>query len=137
MSIMTENCIKVQFYGPYRFGGSEAESVFLVPIGKLKGIYMWAIPFEKQFLVYYVGETGVSFANRLMGHLQSYLHGEYSFFEPKEFAKGNKVQLWKGMWKERKGNPRAIHEFIEHYPKFNQELYAFIKQLCSSWHLSK
>ena len=130
MSILIEKTIEVQFYGPYRFGGSESESVFLAPIGKLKGIYLWAIPFENEFLVYYVGETGISFANRLMEHLQKYLHGEYSFFEPREFAEGKKVQLWRGMWKDRKGNPKAIHEFIESYPKLNQKLLMFINQMC-------
>jgi hypothetical protein len=33
------------------------ENVFTCLIGKKKGVYLFAIPFEGKYLVYYVGET--------------------------------------------------------------------------------
>ncbi len=67
----------VQFFGPYYFDGNEDENVFTNRLSKKKGVYLLTIPFQDKFLVYYVGETSVSFANRLLQHVQNYLSGFY------------------------------------------------------------
>lgn len=104
--------IEIQFHGPFHLRKSESENVLLNSISKEKGLYLWTISFENKYLVYYVGETGVSFAFRTMEHIKNYLQGQYSLYEPKEFAKGRKIQLWSGIWKNRKDNPIVIHQFL-------------------------
>lgn len=106
-----------------------SENLLLNPIGKEKGIYLWTIPFENKYLVHYVGETGVSFAYRTMEHIKNYLQGQYTLYEPEEFAKGKKIQLWSGMWKERKSNPAVMHEFLQKYPEFSTKYFDFLTLL--------
>jgi hypothetical protein len=50
------------------------------------GIYLWTIPFEEQYLTYYVGETGRNFVARHTEHVQCYLHGLYRVYDPQLFA---------------------------------------------------
>ena len=98
----------VKWYGPYSFVESADENVFTCLIGKKTGVYLFTIPFEGKYLVYYVGETGVSFANRSLQHVQSYLNGFYRVFDPEEFEKGRKVLLWGGMWKTDRREPKLL-----------------------------
>ena len=60
---MVTNPLKVNWYGPYSFVESEDENVFTCLMGEKKGVYLFTIPFEGKYLVYYVGETGASFAS--------------------------------------------------------------------------
>ena len=83
---MVTTSFKINWYGPYRFVGSEDENVFTCLMGEKKGVYLFTIPFEGKYLVYYVGETGNSFANRLLQHVQSYLNGFYRVFDPEAFG---------------------------------------------------
>jgi hypothetical protein len=61
---MVTDPIKVNWFGPYSFVESEDENVFTCLMSGKKGVYLFTIPFEGKYLVYYVGETGSSFANR-------------------------------------------------------------------------
>jgi hypothetical protein len=63
------------------------------------GVYLWTIPFGGKYLVYYVGETGVSFANRFREHEDRYLNKKYRIYDTAEFVKGNRSKetiLWYG-----------------------------------------
>jgi hypothetical protein len=55
---MSAESLLFQCYGPYKFIGNETESVFTNQNGVQKGVYLWAVPFGDEFLVYYVGQTG-------------------------------------------------------------------------------
>jgi len=59
---MSQNPLLLQGYGPFCFIGEKDENVFLSPIGRKKGVYLWTVPFGGKYLVYYVGKTDVSFA---------------------------------------------------------------------------
>ena len=50
-------------------------------------------------------------------------------YEPEEFAKGKKIQLWSGMWKERKNNPAVMLEFLQKYPYFSTKYFDFLSLL--------
>lgn len=119
--------LSVKWYGPYSFVGCEADNVFDCLMGEKKGVYLFTIPFEGKYLVYYVGETGVSFATRLLQHVQSYLNGFYRIFDPEEFVNGNKVLLWGGMWKTDRRNPKLISEFIDRHEEFAPKILVFLK----------
>lgn len=89
---------------------------------------MFTIPFEGKYLVYYVGETGTSFANRLLQHVQSYLNGFYRVFDPEEFVRGKKVLLWGGMWKTDRREPKLICAFIDRQAELAPKILMFLKQ---------
>jgi hypothetical protein len=110
---MVTDPLPVKWYGPYSFVETKEENVFTSLIGEKKGLYLFTIPFEGEYLVYYVGETGSSFAIRLLQHVQSYLNGFYRVFDPEEFARGKKVLLWGGMWKTDRKEPKLICEFLQ------------------------
>jgi hypothetical protein len=118
----------LKWCGPYSFIESEGENVFTCSLAEKKGVYLFTIPFEGKYLVYYVGETGASFANRLLQHVQSYLNGFYRIFDPEEFAKGKKVLLWGGMWKTDRREPKLICDFINEQAELAPKIIKFIGQ---------
>lgn len=127
LEMVTESLF-VQWFGPYCFAGSESENVFTNSIGEKKGVYLWTIPFDSKYLVYYVGETGVSFAERLLQHVQSYLNGFYRVFDPEEFAEGRKVLVWGGMWKSDRKSPDIMFEYLRQYHKLSDMAHSLLNQ---------
>lgn len=62
----------VEFVGPLSWlGGTGIPSIFEAEIGKRSGLYLWTVPLDAGELVYYVGETGRSFAQRMLEHLDA------------------------------------------------------------------
>ena len=94
---------------------------------KKKGLYLFTILFEGEYLVYYVGETGTSFSIRMLQHVQSYLDGFYRVFKPEEFARGKKVLLWGGMWKTDRKEPKIICEFLQKNSELAPKIVKFIE----------
>ena len=89
--------IVLNFQGPFRWHGSLEEVVFSQEgIIDQPGIYLWCAEQPQGYLVYYVGETGVSFKYRFEGHAKSYYSGEYSFLNTNEFVQGKRVVVWWG-----------------------------------------
>lgn len=121
--------IFVQLFGPYKFDKNADENVFNNKWSEKKGVYLLTIPFGTKFLVYYVGETGVSFSKRILQHVQNYLSGFYRIFDPEEFSKGKKVLLWGGMWKSNRKDPQNIFEFMENQSRLVPKAVRFIEQL--------
>jgi hypothetical protein len=68
----------LQWCGPYKWYGAVPETLFSRPEIKQPGIYIWTIPYDGQYLTYYVGETGRSFDERFKEHTRDYLCGLYS-----------------------------------------------------------
>ena len=120
---------KMQWYGPYKWYGTKDDSFFTQPEARKSGIYLWAIPFEKQYLTYYVGETGKSFANRFIQHTRDYLSGLYRVYEPHQFAEGKKILVWNGMWKPGTRGPHQMLEFLNRYSKLSPIICEFLGQL--------
>lgn len=118
----------VNWHGPYSLIGKDAESVFTCLMSAEKGVYLFTIPFEGKYLVYYVGETGSSFANRLLQHVQSYLNGFYRVFDPEAFEKGEKILIWGGMWKTDRREPKLICDFIDRQPELAPKILLLLKQ---------
>lgn len=125
---MITDFLSVEWFGPYSLVESAEENVFTSSMGEKKGIYLFTIPFEGKYLVYYVGETGTSFATRLLQHIQNYLDGYYRIFNPEEFGKGRKVLLWGGMWKTDRQEPKLICDFLEQNEELAPKIVKFIEQ---------
>jgi hypothetical protein len=121
---MSNQSLSVKWYGPYSF--IQNESLFTNPLGQEKGVYLWTIPYGNNYLVYYVGQTGTSFAIRSFQHLQSYLNGLYRVYDPIKFAKGEKELIWGGMWKPDRKEPKVISEFLLNYRHLAPQIFDFI-----------
>lgn len=105
--VVSAVCLSVKWAGPYCFVGRECESIFTCAVGERHGVYLWAVPWDR-FLVYCVGENGVSFAARMLQHPQAYLSRVYRVFEPEELGVGRKVLVWGEMWKRERQAARFL-----------------------------
>jgi hypothetical protein len=95
--------MNLSFDGPYSWAdASEA------PEASEFGIYLWTVPSQSGHLVYYVGETGVSFSKRLREHNRDHCAAKHRIYKAAEFAQGRKVKLWHGVW-----NPGPDHKSPE------------------------
>ncbi len=125
---MVIESLSLLWHGPFSFIGDQEKNVFTCEVGKKKGIYLFTIPFEDSYRVYYVGETGKDFATRLLQHVQSYLNGFYRVFDPDEFVKGNKILIWGGMWKVDRKEQKNICDFLKRQSELNPKIIHFIEQ---------
>lgn len=91
--------LAVAFGGPFSWPGTaDAPCVFECQQGKSAGVYLWAIAHPEGYLVYYVGETGRSFAQRLLEHYREHASAFYHLNSPKEFTMGERVAVWPGRY---------------------------------------
>jgi hypothetical protein len=121
---MTVSDYKIQWLGPYRFYGTSPDTLFAQAVARQAGLYLWTIPFEDQYLIYYVGETGRSFFDRFTEHAQCYLHGLYRIYDPQLFAQGEKNLIWEGMWKA--GTRDRIGDFLNQYQELSPRIYELL-----------
>jgi hypothetical protein len=95
---MSEEII-ISFAGPFSWPGTpDALSVFDVSEGRKAGIYVWTVPLRDGHLIYCVGETGRTFSARLQEHYMEHAAAMYHVYSPAEFARGEKVALWPGLF---------------------------------------
>jgi len=119
---------EIQWYGSYKLYGTKDDSIFTQPVANQAGIYLWTIPFKNKYLVYYVGETGRSFATRFTEHTRDYLYGFYRVYDPQQFTNGKKRLVWGGMWKPSTRGPHRMLEFLNRYTELSSIIYKFIEQ---------
>jgi len=116
---------EIELIGPLRwYGGDRSQNIFECPDSQKPGIYIWAIPYNQSHLVYYVGETGRSFAERFEEHIKEYLSGLYRIYDPGEFAQGRKRLIWEGMWKA--GTEHRTGEFLSRYGELAPQIHRFL-----------
>lgn len=114
--------VTVSFAGPFSWPGTpDAPSIFEVDERRAAGIYLWTVPHGGGHLVYYVGETGRSFAERLHEHYVGHAAGMYHVYAPAEFLQGEKIVLWPGRYDA--SNRRSTQECIANYPKLTREIH--------------
>jgi hypothetical protein len=101
----------ISFVGPFSWAATpDAPSVYGVPEAREAGIYLWTVRLQGGHLIYYVGETGVSFGTGLRRHYTLLLAAMYHVYSPTEFARGEKVTLWPGYWGDERGANRKSKE---------------------------
>ena len=89
-----QHAVTLNFVGPFSWAGtSEAPSLCESEAGKESGIYLWTVRRPEGELVYYVGETGRSFADRMCDHFREHASGGYNLHSPEEFRQGQRVRL--------------------------------------------
>jgi hypothetical protein len=91
--------LTLAFLGPYSWPGhAGAPSIFESEAGGLRGIYLWTIEQPTGDLVYYVGETGRTFAVRMEEHYREHTAGFYTLNDPNAFRSGRRELGWAGKW---------------------------------------
>ena len=123
----TDNHIHIEWFGSYRWFG-DRDLVFKSEHAHKPGIYLFTVPYKDSQLVYYVGETGKSLAERIIVHTKEYLSGTYRFYDPEKFSKGQKELVWAGTWM--KGTKDKLPEFLENYDKYLPLLMEFLSVMC-------
>jgi hypothetical protein len=124
---MQEQNVELTWYGPYLWFGIDNTSVFQSVEASRPGIYLWTIPHANSHLIYYVGETGKSFNERLTAHAQQYLSGIYRVYEPNKFALGEKELIWQGTWQ--KGTEHLGPQFISRYAELGPLVHQFLLKM--------
>ncbi len=119
---------EVRWHGPCRWYGKSEDCLFTASVAGKSGIYLWTVPFNTKYLVYYVGETGRSFKTRFTEHTRDYLYGYYRIYAPTEFAQGKKKLVWGGMWKPGRRGPQRMLEFLNRYSELSKVIYEFLGQ---------
>ena len=103
----------VRFQGPFSWCNGD-RCIFTSSLGKQAGVYLWTVEYyQGGDLVYYVGETGRRFSERMLEHFREHMSGGYQLCEPTEFRRGKKVVLWPGRY-----NPEwrtTVGEFLERF----------------------
>ena len=118
--------ICVEFKGPFAwFHTDSVRSIFEAPGGKKSGVYLWTVTSPEGELVYYVGETGRSFARRMEEHLRDQLSGMYHIHDPKTLSDGVKKMLWPGTYD--KKHPAKVVDFVAHLQELREPLTGFVK----------
>lgn len=116
----------VEFSGPFSWLGTEfAPAVSGADIAKKCGVYLWTVATPHGELVYYVGETGRSFEVRMTEHLREHLSGGYHLYDPGDFERGRKTQLWPGRFGKTRGN--WPDEFVRRYEALAPAVVGLVK----------
>ncbi len=118
--------ISVDFKGPFAwFNADSVQSIFEVAEGKKSGVYLWTVTSPEGELVYYVGETGRSFAQRMEEYLRDQLSGMYHIYDPNIFPNGEKRMLWPGTFD--KKHPAKLVDFVAYLPALVEPLIGFVQ----------
>lgn len=115
---MTEQPIApllIDFTGPFSWPGTQlAPAISDVEVAKRCGVYLWTVYLSQGELVYYVGETGRSFRERMLEHFREHMSGGYHVYEPDAFRQGRKDLLWPGRFGPT--GERSLRRFLGCYP---------------------
>ena len=117
--------IHLHFRGPYPLCSQEEDVLAGCPSAGENGIYIWAVRAPSGiFRVIYVGETGTSFYRRTKEHLIQILGGNYLVYDPQALRKGQRKDLWPGMWRKevRDKMPEFLNRYEELAPKIRESL---------------
>jgi len=95
---MQQADIAIDFHGPFKIGGNNGSILFSNQVSRHSGIYLFTVQYNDGYLVYYVGETGKSFFERIKEHAIHYFGGNYRVYDPKAFKNAQKTLIWQGMW---------------------------------------
>lgn len=112
--------MRLTFDGPFSWPGTpDAPSIFESEAGRGHGIYLWTIARPDGHLVYYVGETGRSFAKRMAEHYKEHAAGFYHLHSPEEFGAGRKAPIWPGKYdpKNRRSVVECVRAFLDLAPQ--------------------
>jgi hypothetical protein len=113
-------------FRPFSWLSSDpATSIFEAADTRAAGIYLCTVDTEDGYLIYYVGETGAEFRQRMCQHWCEQLAEMYHIYDPERFVLGHKHVLWRAMY----GNDReaGLAAFVERLPMLAPALADFVR----------
>jgi hypothetical protein len=118
-----ESSQAVDFTGPFSWTGTRsAPAIADAEIARRCGVYLWTVHLDQGELVYYVGETGRSFRDRMSEHFREHMSGGYHLYEPSAFREGRKDLLWPGRFGPT--GERSVRVFLERFPELAEAMAA-------------
>jgi len=124
--------IKLNWEGPFSFNKEKQNCIFNNLINKKPGIYLLTVPYGRGYLIYYIGETGKSFNERMDQHLQKFIAGEYRIYNPEAFLRGEKELIWNPYIVGRGAKYRYDFkkEYLEHKSEIDPLIKTYVDQFC-------
>ena len=86
-------------------------SVVSEPAADAPGLYLWGVMSENGYVLYYLGETGKTIAERIRAHIRCYRTGEFGLIDWDAFYRGEWKYLKPSYY--RKYTPEARKTFRE------------------------
>ncbi len=118
--------VDVAFQGPLAWTrGGGADFIFEADVAQAAGVYLWTVETAEDYLIWYVGETGVSFHQRMKDHFKEQLSGMYNAYDPEAFARGEKLLVWKGMYSV--GEERRASDLLDAEPNIWRAMVHFAR----------
>jgi hypothetical protein len=114
--------MNISFIGPFSWADASR-----APEASEFGIYLWTVPLQSGHLVYYVGETGVSFSDRLREHNRDFFAARHCIYKAAEFARGEKAKLWQGFWGPGRKPEAECRANRERFSKSAQEMLSVLQ----------
>lgn len=121
---------KIKFIGPYSWQPTDdLPSIIDSPESKNSyGIYLWTVQMSDGMLISYVGQTGVSFSQRLNQHLSCQNFGEYKIYDVNRLKDGERKYIWAG-----KTGAGGRKDFRTEFEKRRDELSPHLEELISTY----
>ncbi|MFB6467872.1 hypothetical protein ACE38V_13865 [Cytobacillus sp. Hz8] len=119
--------VNLEFSGPYKLRG-EGRLLWDSPLVNSSGIYIWTIQYQNEYFIEYIGETGISFYQRIKDHMIQSTGGNYKILDVETLQKtGQVTDAWQGMW--RKGTKDKIAEFLNSYEEMAPKILNYISAI--------
>jgi len=105
---MTAEDYPIFWNGPHDFPQLRCPS----PLDEISGVYMWTVLGPSGYVCSGCGITERPIRKRMLEHRRGYLSGAYTMLDINEMRKGNRKEIWHGMWAGY-DSPERKAEFLE------------------------
>lgn len=122
----------LEWHGPFSWVSTAGISCIfdeLLSVNSSSGVYLWTVPYRDAYLIYYVGETGKTFRERLRKEHDRFWVGCEWFHDPKLLEQGTKGEG--PIYKPKNSKEACLSEFEDRY----DELVPIIIRLLHLFHL--
>jgi|TARA_B100001094_G_scaffold319988_2_gene365547 hypothetical protein len=91
---MTAEEYRIFWNGPHNYPKLRQIS----SLDNISGVYMWTVLGQSGYVCSGCGITKRTIRKRALEHRLGYLRGAYTMFDIDEMRKGNRKEIWHGMW---------------------------------------
>jgi hypothetical protein len=88
------------------------------------GIYIWTVELPEGHLIFYVGDAK-RLDSRLQTHYRKLTTAQYHVYEPAQFARGKRVSLWPGTFR----NVKSVAECDAALPMLREAITEIVRML--------
>jgi hypothetical protein len=113
---------EISFTGPFSWA-----NVLLAREASASGIYLWTVATQRGNEIYYVGETGVSFRDRLQQHASDFFDAKHGIYAAAELTQGKRRLVWPGYWGIDKKTAVECRDQSKHLTSYIQEMMSVMR----------